>query len=170
MRISIILTGLVMTTGCSRTIEVPENKVGVLYSTNNKIEREDVLKNGQHTIDFFTDVVLYDVTEQEKNFSFDVLFKDASPAKIDFSMNFIPKADSLAKICQKYEQTTLDNSISVIVELEIRSQVRALMQEKDRNKLNEEMIFNAIEKHLRTEAPANGIIEIKSFSAGKVTF
>jgi hypothetical protein len=160
---------LLTVTSCSRVIEVPENKAAVVYDRKNQID-DVVLRTGSHTIDFLSDVSLYDISEQKTDFKFDILFYDASAADIDFSITYVPKVDDLAKICQKYQQRIDQNTISYIVLAETRAQIRALLIEMDKSGLDEEQIFTIVEQNIKNENPAAGIIEIKSFSPGKVNF
>ena len=160
---------LLTVTSCSRDIEVPENKAAVVYNRKNQID-DVVLKTGSHTIDFLSDVSLYDISEQKTDFKFEFIFNDASAADIDFSITYVPKVDDLAKICQKYQQRIDQNSISVIVLAETRAQIRALLVKIDKGELDEKQIFNIVEKNIKNENPAAGIIDIKSFSPGKLNY
>ncbi len=160
---------LLTITSCSRDIEVPENKAAIVYNRKNQIE-DVVLKTGFHKIDYLSDISLYDISEQKIDFKFDILFNDASAADIDFSITFVPKVDDLAKICQKYQQRIDHNSISDIVLVETRVQIRALLIKFDKSGLDEKQIFTVVEKNVRTENPAAGIIDVKSFSFGAVNF
>ena len=146
---------------CSRTIEVPENKVGILY--NPKVQ-DIVLTTGSHTIDYFAGVTLYDISEQKMEFNREFLFTDASSADVAFSIVYVPRVDSLAKICKKYQQPIDYTSISPIVQAEVLSQTRNLLLTLDKDEFDEKQLFQLIENHLKTKSPAVDIIEIREFS------
>ena len=155
---------LVLFTSCTRTVEIPENKVGIVYKDN---EVQDVvLKTGSHTVDYFAGLSLYETGEQTIDFNFDILFKDASAADICFSISYIPIVDDLPIICKNYEQPVYYNSISIIVETEVRRQVRDLLLTFDKNQFSEEELFDVIENQLKTNKPTVDIIEVESFSLG----
>jgi K+-sensing histidine kinase KdpD len=103
------------------------------------------------------------------DFKFDILFKDASPADIDFSVSYIIRVDDLAEICKRYEQPIHYNSLSIIVEIDLRRQVRDLLLTLDKGELIEKELFNLIENQLKTKSPTVDIIQIKSFLPGRLT-
>lgn len=161
LRLQTIL--FIFLTGCARTVEIPENKVGIVYKDN---EVQDVvLKTGSHTVDYFAGLSLYETGEQTMDFKFDMLFKDGSAADINFSISYIPIVDHLPTICKNYEQPVYYNSISIIVETEVRQQVRALLSTLDKTQFSEKELFDVIEDQLKTNKPTVDIIEVKSFSA-----
>ncbi len=166
-RLKLLTTVLLLLTSCSRTVEIPQNKVGIVYK-DDKVQ-DVVLKTGSHTIDYFDGLTLYDIGEQKMDFKFDFLFKDASPADIDFSISYIIRADDLAKICKRYDQPIHYNSISIIVEIDLRRQVRDLLLTLDKDGVDEKEVFNLIESQLKTKSPTVDIIEIKSFLPGRLT-
>ena len=100
------------------------------------------------------------------DFKFDILFKDASAADLNFSISYIPIVDDLPTICKDYEQPVYYNSISIIVETEVRRQVRDLLLTLDKNQFSEKELFDVIEDQLKTNKPTVDIIEVKSFSPG----
>jgi hypothetical protein len=158
---------LVLIASCSRTVEIPANKIGIVYK--NQKAQDVVLSPGTHTIDYFAGVALYDMREQKADLNFDILFQDASAADISFSISYIPKADSMARICQKYEQPVYYNSISIIVEIELKRMVRGLLLSFNKDEFGEEELFGLIENQLKAKTPTVDIIEIKSFSPGRLS-
>lgn len=154
----------ILFTSCTRTVEIPENKVGIVYK-NNEVQ-DVVLKTGSHTVDYFAGLSLYETDEQTMDFRFDILFKDASSADINFSISYIPRVDDLPTICKNYEQLVYYNSISIIVETEIRRQIRDFLLTFDKNQFSEREVFDVIEDQLKTNKPTVDIIEVKSFSPG----
>lgn len=166
LRLILLTSILILLASCTRTIEVPENKVGIVYK---KDEVQDVvLESGSHTIGIFSGFSLYDIREQRMDFEFDILSKDVSSADISFSISYIIKVDDLAKICQHYRQPIYYNSLDLIVEIELRRQVRNLLLTFDKGELDEKELFDLIENQLRTKSPAADIIEIKAFSPGRL--
>jgi hypothetical protein len=163
----LLVIGL-LSISCSHTVEIPEKKVGVVYDTRTEVVSDDLLKPGKHSIGIYSDVVLFDINDQKVSFSFDVLFKDATSAIVEFSANYSLKTDNLPKVCQKLGQPALDYPIDSIVVSEARSQVRDLMMELDKDKLTKEIIFDRIKNNLRTVNPTAEMIEIKSFSRGRI--
>lgn len=157
---------LILLTSCSRTVEIPEGKVGIVYK-DDKVQ-DVVLKTGSHSIDYFDGLSLYDIGEQRMDFKFDFLFKDASPADIDFSISYIIRTDDLAEICKRYEQPIHYNSISIIVEIDLRSQIRDLLLTVDKDEFDDKELFDLIEIQLKAKSPTVDIIEIKSFLPGRL--
>jgi hypothetical protein len=163
-RLQLQATLFVLLASCTRTVEIPENKVGIVYK--DKEVQDVVLKTGSHTVDLFAGLSLYETGEQAIDFKFDILFKDASAADIDFSISYVPKVDDLPTICRNYGQPVYYNSIFNIVETEVRQQVRGLLLTFEKNQFSEEEFFVLIQHQLKTNSPTIDIIEIKSFSPG----
>ena len=163
----LIIIGL---TSCSRTVEIPENKVGIVYDVKTTDIIDSVFTSGKHSISMSSDITLFDTTVQKLNFSFDILFKDATSAVIEFSIQYRVKTDNLPKICTKYKHAALDYPLEVNVFLvEVRSQIRNLFGEVDKGGLSNDTIFDMIEKNLKTQEPTTEIIEIKSLIRGQIS-
>lgn len=155
--------------GCSREIEVPENKAAVVYS--DKGIEDALLKTGAHKINFFSDTILYSIDEKKLDLKFDVMFNDATAADIDFSIQYLVKVDSLVNISRRYNEVIIGQNypLSLILMVEARSQVRSLLMNSDKN-IGDKQIFEKVKENLRASEPVNRIVEIKSFQAGQILY
>jgi hypothetical protein len=158
---------LLTAVACSREIEIPDNKAGVVYIRPDEIA-DEVLKPGSHTIPFLSRVSLHDIRKQKIDFKFDILFKDASDADIEFSIVYSPVVDNLPRTCRMFQLRVDENSLAQAVETEIRSQVRELLMETDSATVDEAQIFSNIERYLKTQSTVAGLVHIRSFSRGKI--
>ena len=76
--ISVALLIIIGLTSCTRTVEIPENEVGIVYDIETKNVVDRVFESGKHSISSSSDIALFDTTDQNLNFSFDILFKGAT--------------------------------------------------------------------------------------------
>lgn len=167
--ISLALLTIVGLTSCSRTVEIPENKVGIVYDIKTKDVVGRVFESGKHSISMSSDMVLFDTTDQKLNFSFDILFKDATSAVIDFSIQYKLKVENLPKVCKKYGaalEVPLEQNVLLVG---VRSQIRKQFLEVDKGGLSNDTIFDMVEKNLKTQEPITEIIEVNAFSRGQIT-
>jgi hypothetical protein len=165
-RLNHLIAVLIFLTSCSRTVEIPDNNVGIVYRKDKVLDT--VLQAGSHKIGYSDDLTFYHIGEQKMDFKFDVLFQDASSADINFSVSYNIKVNDLAKICKRYEQPAYYNSISIIVEVELKKQIRDLLLTLDQDQFTEKELFNLIENHLKSKKPTVDIIELKSFLPGAI--
>jgi hypothetical protein len=162
----LIITGL---TCCTRTVEIPGNKVGIVYDIKTKDVVDRVFESGKHSISTSSDIVLFDTTDQKLNLSFDILFKDATSAVIDFSIQYKLRAENLPSVCKKYEaalEMPLEQNVLLVT---VRSQIRKQFLEVDKVGLNSDTIFDMIEKNLKTQETLTEMIQINSFSRGQIS-
>jgi hypothetical protein len=167
--ISLAILILIGLTSCTRTVEVPENKVGIVYNYKTKDVVDRVFKSGKHSISMSSDIVLFDTTDQKLNFSFDILFKDATSAVIDFSIQYKLRVDSLPKVCEKYQaalEMPLEENVLLVT---VRSQIRKQLLEVDKGGLSSDTIFDMIENNLKIQESITQMIEINSFSRGQIS-
>jgi hypothetical protein len=153
---------------CSRTVEIPKNRIGIVYDVKTGDVIDSVFKSGKHSIGMSYDVVLFDVKEQKLNFSFDLLFKDATSGVIEFSIQYKVKEENLPIVCKKYRaalEMPLEQNVLLVT---VRSQIRKQFQEVDKSGLTNDIIFDMIKKTLNTQESITEIIEIESFTPGQV--
>jgi hypothetical protein len=156
-------------TSCTRIVEIPENKVGIVYDFKTKDVVDRVFESGKHSISTSSDIALFDTTDQKLNFSFDILFKDATSAVIHFSIQYKLRVDNLPKVCRKYEaalEMPLEQNVLLVT---VRSQTRKQFLEVDQGGLSSDTIFDMIEKNLTTQESITEMIEINSFSRGQIS-
>src|SRR5688572_11772946 len=156
-------------TSCTRTVEIPENKVGIVYDIKTKDVVDRVFESGKHSISTSSDIALFDTTDQKLNFSFDILFKDATSAVIDFSIQYKLRVDNLPKVCKNYEaalEMPLEQNVLLVT---VRSQLRKQFLEVDKGGLSSDTIFDMIEKNLKTQESITEMIKIDSFSRGQIS-
>jgi len=161
----LIIIGL---TSCSRTVEIPNDKVGIVYDAKTGDIVDRVFESGQHSIGPTSDVVLFDTKEQKLDFSFDLLFKDATSGTIEFSIQYKIKEANLPKVCKKYKaalEMPLEQNVLLVT---IRSQIREQFQNVDKVGLTNDTIFDMIKKTLNTQELITEIVEIESFTPGQV--
>jgi hypothetical protein len=87
--------------GCTSKIEIPINHAGV--AKNDEKVNAEVLKPGEHYVNFDTEVIVYDVSPASFDIEFDFLFSDASEGNIKVEVEFNPIADSLSAFYRKYQ-------------------------------------------------------------------
>src|SRR5688572_3682548 len=80
--LTLMLASGLLISGCFHTVVIPEKGVGVVYNVKTQVVSDELLKPGRHSIDPFSDVVLFNTDEKRNTLSFDVLFKDASSAYV----------------------------------------------------------------------------------------
>ena len=161
----LIIIGL---TSCSRTVEIPNNRVGIVYDVKTGDVIDSVFESGHHSIGMSSDVVLFDIKEQKLDFSFDLLFKDATSGTIEFSIQYKIKEANLPKVCKKYRaalEMPLEQNVLLVA---VRSQIRKQFQEVDKGGLTNYIIFEMIKKALTTQESITELIEIESFTPGHV--
>lgn len=96
--ISLAILIIIGLTSCTRTVKIPENKVGIVYDIKTKDVVDRVFESGKHSISTSSDIALFDTTDQKLNFSFDILFKDATSAVIDFSILYKLRVGNLPRL------------------------------------------------------------------------
>ena len=161
----LIIAGL---TSCTRTVEIPENKVGIVYDIKTKDVVDRVFLSGKHSVSMSSGMVIFDTTDQKLNFSFDILFKDATSAVIDFSIQYKLRVENLPTVCKRYEaalEMPLEQNVLLVG---VRSQIRKQFLEVDKGGLNRDTIFDMIEKNLKTQESITDMIKITSFSRGQI--
>jgi hypothetical protein len=163
-----LLTLGLLIIGCSSKVEIPANKIGVSYDNRTMVVNDELLRAGQHSINTNTAVTLFDINEQEIKFSFDILFKDATSATLEFSIKYILKTDSLIGFCKKVGQPALEYPFESTITSLTKSEIRELMGMFDKGDISDEMIFHRIEETLKGNGATGDIIEILSFSRGQV--
>lgn len=167
--ISVALLIIIGLTSCTRTVEIPENEVGIVYDIETKNVVDRVFESGKHSISSSSDIALFDTTDQNLNFSFDILFKGATSVVIDFSIQYKLRVENLPKVCKKYEaalEMPLEQNVLLV---EVRSQIRKPFLEVDKSGLTSDIIFDMIEKNLKTQESITEMIEINSFSRGQIS-
>ena len=163
----LVLIGL---TSCTRTVEVPVDHVGVVYDSRTGEVVNYVFESGSHSISKSSSIVTFDTTVQKMDFSFDILFAEGTPGKVQFSIEYKLNVDNLPKICEKYGQPALVSPLEDHVILtEIRSQIRNSFEILRNSGLNNKIIFDLIETSLTTTQPATELIEIVTFTPGEVS-
>lgn len=170
MRInSLIILIIIGLTSCTHTVEIPKDKVGVVYNIKTKDVLDRIFESGRHSISTSSDVAIFDTTDQKLNFSFDILFKDATSSVISFSIHYKLRVNNLPGVCKKYEaalEMPLEQNVLLVT---VRSEIRKQFLEVDKDGLSSDTIFDMIEKNLKTQDSIAEIIEINSFSRGQIT-
>ena len=87
-----IVTLLLM--GCELKVEIPNKHAGVVITNDQEVEHE-VLRPGEHIVRTDSRVILYDVTYEELEIEFDVLFKNVSRGDLTMKIDYTPVVDSL---------------------------------------------------------------------------
>lgn len=100
-----IVTLLLM--GCELKVEIPNKHAGVVITNDQEVEHE-VLRPGEHIVRTDSRVILYDVTYEELEIEFDVLFKDVSRGDLTMKIDYTPVVDSLSSFYKKYQSIYID--------------------------------------------------------------
>jgi hypothetical protein len=167
--ISLVLLIIIGLTSCTRTVEIPENRVGIVYDIKTKAVVDRVFESGKHSISTSSDIALFDTSDQKLSFSLDILFKDATSAVIDFSIQYKLKVENLPSVCKKYEaalEMPLEKNVLLVG---VRSQIRKQFLEVDKGRIGSDTIFDMIETNLRTQESIAEMIEISQFSRGQIS-
>jgi len=87
--------------GCTSKVEIPVNHAGVI-KIDGQVNTE-VLKPGQHLINFGSEVIVYDVNLAYFNLELDFFFSDTTRGDLQVAIEFKPIADSLSAFYIKYQ-------------------------------------------------------------------
>jgi len=159
---------LLLTLGCTSNLEVRRDEVVVIYNKETGDVAEKVLKEGVHQVNSDVGVVYYEINSvpEKVDFSFNFLTNDASEWKIEFSLKYTPKIDSLSSFFREYRT----QYISIPVESEIKALVRDYWVTLPKSKVESKLVFETIKDQLSSGIELQNFVEITEFVPGKVDF
>lgn len=147
---------------CSERIDIRENEVALTF-VNKKADR--ILQSGQHFVSRGTQFVYYSVGEQTISFDFDFLFKDAAVGRAQFDLTFKPRVDSLFSFLEEYKS----DAFSVVVDVKIRMEIRALLENYNKTDLSPQGIQKLIGTTIEKQEGVLRYVELKNASPISVT-
>lgn len=161
-------TILILTFACSSNLEVRKDEAVVIYDQESGDVSDTVFKEGVHNVNSDVGVAYYDLipSPEKVDFSFNFLTNDASEWKIEFSLKYSPKVDSLPSFFRKYRT----QNIAIAVETEIKALVRNYWVELPNEQVKNDVVFAAIKDQLDSGIELQNFLEISEFVPGKLDF
>lgn len=139
----IILLGPILVS-CSFTVEIPNGKVGIIINTDLSVESR-ILDEGVHGIGSSQKVILYDLNTEKIEFDFRFIYQDAVSGKVRFSASSRPIKNSLPEFYEAYQSEV----VRLVVESEVRSIVRDLMERYASSEFSQKRMQNEIAEALK---------------------
>ena len=95
---------------------------------------------------------------------FDILFKDATPAVVDFTLKYVPNKKGIAQFLDENGAIVSDPDASIEVYLvqHVRTMVRDFILESSKEDLNDSVIFEQVELIIKSNE-ISSIIEISDY-------
>jgi hypothetical protein len=140
--------------GCTSKVEIPIRHVGVVK--NDEQLNAQVLKPGEHSVSFDSEVIIYDVNSENLEIEFDFLFSDSSEGNLKLAIEFNPIADSLPAFYRKYQS----DYVTPIVDQGTRKVVRTLFLNHKPTDLTKNEFELKISKTIITDHPIMNYVNI----------
>lgn len=144
MRLFLIILSGFHVIGCSFTVEVPKGKAGIVINRNSSVEGR-VLVHGIHNVHVDQEILLFDLDVGKIDFKFSYILKDAVSGKTEFSVRFSPVVNRLPEFYERYKS----ENVNAVVESEVRSIVRQLMQAYTSNEFRKDEMESKIKYELK---------------------
>ena len=141
--------------GCTSKVEIPIKHAGVV--TSDEQVSSEVLRPGEHLVNFGSEVIIYDVSPVSLDIEFDFLFSDTSEGKLKVDIEFNPITDSLSAFYEKYQS----KDVTPIVDQGTRKVVRSSLFKQKPTDLTKDEIEIEIIKAIKTNNAIINYVDIK---------
>jgi hypothetical protein len=140
--------------GCESRIEIPVDHAGVVID-HEHVEPQ-VLRHGEHLVNFGSEVIVYDVNDTKLEMEFDFIFRDVSEGDIKLTVEFKPIADSLPSFYKKYKSIY----VTPVMQTKSRQIVRELLESYDPNELSSDELKTRINKTLANDPQITDYVKV----------